>query len=85
MHFLFPILLLATATRAVDLPPADSGSVPTASCGHAILTPLVDDQSTPHDSIPHSWPWVADMCYQCEEWSRFQHSGDTMSSTTCLL
>lgn len=74
MWLLLISILLPAAAIAVDPLPTASGSVPTVHCGHATVTPLVDEQTTPHDSILHSWPWVADMCYQCKGWFRFHSS-----------
>jgi len=39
---------------------------PHTGCGKTFVSPLVDDIPTPHDSTPHSWPWLAAMCLQCE-------------------
>jgi len=52
-------------------------------CGQTFIDPLIDDISIPHDSIPHSWPWLAEFCYQCETSSSppTRHSGEFRSGT----
>lgn len=60
------LLILSAISPAATAAPAPPPDFNPPECGQTFATPLIDDISIPHDSIPHSWPSLAEFCYQCE-------------------